>query len=198
MRNRPGSLSTDLKQAVLLYFDSDLFSYEIAEKFNICKNSVINIFKEYSESKYNNRVKRLEPKRLKASMDGLKRSGILGSKRERLFYQQLKKRINTKIIHHDYNIVPPYEIDITLPELKIAINWDGIGHFEPIFGEDIFKIVVQRDKYKRRYLKQIGWFTFVINDKINHIKEKDYRKQHDRFDMFLIKIGYGDYIVQSF
>lgn len=198
MKKMRNGITEETKKEVLKYFDTDLLMVEIAKKFSLCPSSIINIFKEYSPEKHKERVKRLKPKVILKSMKGLEKSGKLGSKREINFYNQLKKRINAKIKHHDYEIIKPYEIDITIPELKIAICWDGIGHFKPIFGEDNFKKVKERDKYKRRYFKEIGWFVFVINDIIVNFKDNDYKKIHDRFDKFLIKIGYGDYIGFSY
>jgi len=198
MKDRPNSISKETKKQILSYFNTNLFVKEIAEKFSLCSSSIIKIFKEFSCEKYNERVKRIEIRRSIKSMKAMEEAGRLGSKREIAFYNQLNKRLNAEIIHHDYDLIPPYEIDITIPELKIAICWDGIGHFKPIFGKDVFNKVFYRDKYKRRKIKKLNWFAFVIKDLESHFNENKYRKIHNRFDSFLIKIGYGDYIDSSF
>lgn len=192
-------ITDEISKQVMSYFDSDLFPYEIANFFNIKAGSIRNIFiRNAGTEKYKERVFQLEKKRVLRCFKGLELAGRLGSKRELDFYSQLSKRISVNVVHHDYELVPPYEIDITIPELKIAINWDGIGHFKPIFGEENLKIVQHRDKYKLKVIREKGWKAFVINDLASHYNMELYKEQHDRFDEFLKKLGYGDYIDSEF
>lgn len=191
-------LKDELKDKVITYFNTNLFPNDISKKFNISPGSVRNIFIELKGiEEYKKRCKRLFPEQVLRNMKGLEKAGKLGSKPENRFYNELKKRLNVKVIHHDYSIISPYEIDITIPELKIAICWDGIGHFKPIFGEKNFNKVKNRDKYKRRKFKRIGWFVFVVIDLEDFCRDEFFLKQHLRFDKFLKKIGYNNIILEA-
>jgi len=121
------------------------------EKNNVCVSTVCNIFiNKYGKDAHMARVKRLKDIRIKRIFKALEKAGKLGSKPEREFYKKINSKLNINVKHHDYDLIPPFEIDITIPKYKIAIFWDGIGHYKPIFGENIFKQVVYRDKFKRK------------------------------------------------
>ena len=40
------------------------------------------------------------------------------------------------------------ECDIAIPDLKIGIEWNGIVHYKPIYGEKKLSDIQERDKRK--------------------------------------------------
>jgi hypothetical protein len=67
-----------------------------------------------------------------------------------------------------------FSIDITIPEFKIAIEWDGVWHRKPIFGDSHLLKVQNNDKAKDAILKNRGWKIIRIIDEIRH--DKNYMK----------------------
>jgi len=65
-----------------------------------------------------------------------------------------------------------FSVDITIPEHKIAIEWDGAWHRKPIFGEDHLIKVQNNDKAKDFILKQRGWTVFRVIDDIKNDRHK--------------------------
>ena len=66
------------------------------------------------------------------------------------------------------------EIDIWLPELKLAIEYNGQQHYEPVWGEKEFGEIKERDKIKKRLIKNAirngiikRFVLFTYKEKIN-------------------------------
>lgn len=57
-----------------------------------------------------------------------------------------------------------FEIDIALPDHKLAIEWDGATHFMPIYGEDRLAVVQEKDKRKDEMLIDNGWTVIRCRD----------------------------------
>jgi hypothetical protein len=61
----------------------------------------------------------------------------------------LKKNYPTlHIITNDRLQLNGYEVDIWLPDLKIAIEYNGQHHFKPVYGDDVFRKTQESDKAK--------------------------------------------------
>ena len=87
-----------------------------------------------------------------------------------------------KVIHH-YRTkwLKGQEIDIFIPDLNLAIEYDGIQHFKPIKawgGEEGLKKNIERDKIKEEKCKEnnvnLIRFTYKENDLLseNYVKSK--------------------------
>lgn len=57
-----------------------------------------------------------------------------------------------------------FEIDIAIPGKHIAIEWDGVAHFEPIYGDKNLKRTVDKDKRKNKVLIKNGWTVIRCRD----------------------------------
>lgn len=58
--------------------------------------------------------------------------------------------------------------DFFLPEHKLAIEFDGLQHFEPVEffgGEEKFKIQQRNDLYKNMFCEENGWSLLRIHYK---------------------------------
>lgn len=191
----PHALSSKIKKDVMEYFHTDLTPLEVSKIIGISANSVRNIFKTHKD--YNERVKRMKKKGIKRTMVSLERAGKLGSQPERKFFDLIRKHIILKVIHHDFSVLPPYEIDITIPDIKVAICWDGIGHYKPIFGKAVFNKVKNSDRIKRRAFKRMGWKVFIIKDLENSVSDVFLNKQLNRFFRFMKKLNMEEHICEQ-
>jgi len=57
-----------------------------------------------------------------------------------------------------------FEIDIALPDHKMAIEWDGATHFLPIYGEERLAVVQEKDARKDDLLISAGWTVIRCRD----------------------------------
>jgi len=162
---------------IIKYFKSDLSIRKICK---ICKTSsgsikrVWNeIFKEEDLKKRKIRMKQIQQRKTASSY---KLCRFIGSKPERKFYRKLTNRFGRRnVIHHDYEVVFPLEIDISIPSKKIAICWDGKCHRSPIFGEEAYRKTIINDIIRKRNLYKKNWCHIVIEDNGNIKDEDEYR-----------------------
>ena len=77
------------------------------------------------------------------------------------------------LIDHGYVVVQrtnefsprrAFEIDIAIPSERIAIEWDGAAHFEPIYGDEALKKTIAKDERKNKALIDYGWKVIRCRD----------------------------------
>ena len=69
-----------------------------------------------------------------------------------------------KIINNDHKTCDGLEIDVCIPELNLAIEWNGILHREPIYGFIKFASIKKNDKMKKKLLLKMNWSIIIVND----------------------------------
>ena len=77
--------------------------------------------------------------------------------------------------YFDYNnrkICDGLELDIYIPELKLAFEISGIVHYKPIYGEEKFQSIIKKDKLKMNRCIDKGINLIVIKDESNRFTEK--------------------------
>ena len=93
------------------------------------------------------------------------------SKIEKNFYDLLVKEFPTlKILPNDKTMLDGFEIDVAIPELELGIEWNGIVHFKPIYGENKLKIIQNRDNLKRKIASKKDINLIVISDLVSNDK----------------------------
>lgn len=189
-------ISEYIRLKVVSLSDNGMIVKDISRKIGVHPSSVTEILiSKIGKTEYDKRMEKSKIIRQRRSMEALLRAGKVGSKPENEFYRLLKLCLNTEIKHHDLDILPPFEIDITLPQLKIAILWDGIGHIKPIFGEKVFRQVKSRDIWKRKKLTTMDWFVFEVIDN-NKFRASFLEFQAKRLFKLLEELGHADIIKQ--
>lgn len=89
----------------------------------------------------------------------------VGSKNENLVAELIDER--GYVIDQRSNEYTPgrrFEIDIAIPSERIAIEWDGATHFDPIYGEEHLAKVQEKDGRKDRVLLAAGWTVIRCRD----------------------------------
>lgn len=88
-----------------------------------------------------------------------------GSKSENAVAAMLiKKGFNVVQRSRQYTPGGQFEIDIALPDEKLAVEWDGATHFLPIYGEERLLAVQEKDKRKDDTLTSNGWTVIRCRD----------------------------------
>lgn len=68
-----------------------------------------------------------------------------------------------KIIRNDKTVLGRQELDIHLPDYKIAIEVDGISHHSAIFGEKRLAESQERDARKDKHLEDLGFLLYRVD-----------------------------------
>ena len=91
------------------------------------------------------------------------RSGATRSKMELYIQENLTK--DYPLLEKLYNVknVIGSELDVYIPSLKLAIELNGIFHYEPIYGQDHLDKIQNRDKQKLITCYEQGIELLIIN-----------------------------------
>ena len=60
-----------------------------------------------------------------------------------------------------------YEVDIAIPDLNLGIEWNGIIHYKPIYGQAKLSNIQQRDAEKQKIAEEKGISLIVIPDLVS-------------------------------
>lgn len=65
-----------------------------------------------------------------------------------------------------------YELDIYIPNLKLAFEINGIFHYKPIFGQDKLNNIIRKDVLKNKLCKENGITLITIKDTSHKFSSK--------------------------
>lgn len=94
------------------------------------------------------------------------------SKFERWMETRLKEVFPALDIHFNRKDAIESELDVYIPSLNLAIEFNGPQHYSPdIFGEEVFKNTVANDELKRKVCKEKNIHLIEMNmTELNSIK----------------------------
>ena len=72
-----------------------------------------------------------------------------------------------QILESDKSMLDGYEIDIAIPELKLGIEWNGIVHYKPIFGQTKLSSIQKRDAEKQIKAASEGIDLIIVPDLVS-------------------------------
>jgi len=109
-----------------------------------------------------------------ALAEGKRRSFFCGSKAQRIAFEYIRKFLkfykNINVYSNDHQPFigcgRSYSVDMSIPQYKVAIEWDGHWHWDMI-NSMISKLVAknqQRDIVKEKVLQDKGWVLIRIKD----------------------------------
>jgi len=90
---------------------------------------------------------------------------------------KLLKKDGFNVLQSNWAIVPNYEIDIWLPQKRVAISYNGMVHYKPIYGEKRLIQVRCRDQYRDRKLKELGIQHIIVRE-IGRFSEENVRANY--------------------
>ncbi len=77
-----------------------------------------------------------------------------------------------------------WDADVILPDIKVAILWNGPWHYKKITKRHSVSQVQNRDQYKMRMIKEAGYYPYVIKD-MGKKNKKFVTKQFNQFLEFI-------------
>jgi hypothetical protein len=77
---------------------------------------------------------------------------------------------NLNILPNDKTMLDGLEVDIAIPSLKLAIEWNGIVHFKPIYGQKKLNKVQNNDTKKLKIASKKNINLIVITDLVSNDK----------------------------
>lgn len=93
------------------------------------------------------------------------------SKIEAKFYDLLVKEFpKLNILSNDKIMLDGYEVDISIPKLQLAIEWNGIVHFKPIYGQTKLNRIQGRDAEKLKIASNKNINLIIITDLVSNDK----------------------------
>jgi YHS domain-containing protein len=127
-----------------------------------------NVERKYAEYKSSKSGQVFCNKSCACSYNNTKRQGMRRSKSESLLHKLIVEAFpDLEVITNDRKLLDGYELDIAIPSLKLAIEWNGIVHFKPIYGQKKFDRIQQIDTKKRQKAKEVGIDLIVIADLVS-------------------------------
>ena len=94
------------------------------------------------------------------------------SKVEKMLYGLLVNEFpHLNIIANDKTMLNGLEADIAIPSLKLAIEWNGIVHFKPIYGKKKLQRVQDLDRKKQTIAANNNINLIVIPDLVSSKKQ---------------------------
>lgn len=74
------------------------------------------------------------------------------------------------MLPNDKTMLDGLEVDIAIPSLQLAIEWNGIVHFKPIYGQKKLSRIQCKDKEKLRLASDKDINLIVISDRASNDK----------------------------
>lgn len=105
---------------------------------------------------------------------------IRRSKNEILFSEFIKEKFQDILCN--VNMFNGWDADVIIPQLKIAILWNGSWHYKDIFGQ--LKQIQNRDKIKYKEIVKTGYMPYIIVD-LGRYSENKCKFEFERFCKFL-------------
>lgn len=128
---------------------------------------------ETSKKNWNKRSKAAKEEFQRRSNESIRQSAKTGSKMEKFLYQDLQNA-GIRVQYHEEHLVANenMQIDMVLPEYMLAIELDGISHFEPIWGQETFEKTQRSDTEKNGHLISNGFFVLRIKNNRKNLSQK--------------------------
>ena len=77
-----------------------------------------------------------------------------------------------KIKRNDRAVCDGLEVDILIPSLKIAIECNGVFHYEPIYGKKRLSRSIKNDDRKKELLESLEYNFIIIKQDFKFSKQK--------------------------
>jgi len=87
------------------------------------------------------------------------------------FYNlRVKEFPNLDILPNDKTMLDGLEVDVAIPSLKLAIEWNGVVHFKPIYGQTKLDKIQNKDAKKLKIAANKNINLITITDLVSNNK----------------------------
>jgi hypothetical protein len=86
------------------------------------------------------------------------------SRNEIEFCSLCEEKFGTDAVLHNIPYFNGWDADVIIPELKIAILWNGAWHYKQIYDKSSLIQIKNRDNIKISEIKKAGFIPYVIKD----------------------------------
>ena len=117
---------------IIKMYNDNKTSYEISRKFNVCFNLILKVLRE------NNVFVRPQGSGQNSRSD-----------EEISFFEFIKTEYDGVVRNNVYDVITPYELDIFIPELNIAFEYDGLYWHSEEIVEPTYHIMKTKYCYKK-------------------------------------------------
>ena len=87
------------------------------------------------------------------------------------------------------------QLDILVVKEKVAIEWDGVFHWRPVFGKEHFDSLKAYDRDKEKQLNKIGWRLIRVKDETEGTASKSFIRLKFKKVVKAIKQGFEGKLV---
>lgn len=182
-------------KAIQMFYDSGKTVRDIINTFGISTGT---LFKAAKDGLFKTRTA-VESKKMRGTLKStyteerlqkMREGGRKGGKRS-AYIQRMCKRSKHEIYfatlctQYFNNVLcnepmfDGWDADVILPDLRIAIHWNGNAHYLPIFGEKNLHAVQIRDRIKHDMIERHGYKNYIIVDPHTSFKQEFVEKQFD-------------------
>ena len=121
--------------------------------------------KERSKEWWDNRPPELVEQMKESSAKGIRRAAKEGSQLERFLLNKIRET-GRDVIWHASNFLEnvDLEVDLLLPNDKIAIEADGVFHVQPVFSQEQFEKTLRADATKNGLLMKNGYCVIRVRN----------------------------------
>ena len=105
----------------------------------------------------------IEQRKINGSKGGKMASKVKRSKNEIYFYELCSKYLNCQVLPN-HSMFDGYDADIVIPDLKIAIEWNGKWHYAQVHKFHDFERTQRNDKKKKAMIEKSQYDLYIIKD----------------------------------
>lgn len=151
-------------------------SDKVSDQWKNLSNKELTKRKEKAKELWDQKPQHVKDQMFKSAAQAVAKAGREGSKIEKFLISGLMKA-GYNVIPHKESLVlnTNLQIDLFIPELKLAIEIDGPSHFLPIWGEEKLKQRIAMDKDKNGLLIQGGYSIIRVKCLIKNMTGKKSR-----------------------
>ncbi len=164
-------------------------SESVAKTYQETPEEEIQRRKEILTEIWKNRPQSYKDEMLRRSAVAVAKAGREGSKIEKYLMENLPKR-GIQVIFHKQGLIKDeqLQIDLFIPDIKLAIEIDGPSHFDPIWTEAKFLKKKEADNRKNGLLLANGYSVVRVKYLIKNLTQKKSRDILNQIVDFIEKV----------
>ncbi len=91
-----------------------------------------------------------------------------------------------KVVKTNEAMFNGWDADVIIEDIKVAVLWNGIWHYEKITEKHSVKQVQNRDRIKIEEIKKVGYTPYIIKD-MGKYKPSFVKEEFEKFIIFIDK-----------